>query len=93
MSVVSMRNIPVRFVVSKLSDADVEALKEDRAIISKMILSPEDFELFHYREGDAIEVESRHGDRLWCIIFNLEVVTDKDRVILIFTLIRNPKDS
>jgi hypothetical protein len=81
-----MNQVPVRFIVGELSEEDVEALKHSQAIISKIILSYEDFRLFNYREGDTIQVETEHGNRLWCRIKNLEIINNEEAVIIIFTL-------
>jgi hypothetical protein len=53
-----------------------------------MILSPDDFKLFHYAEGDPIQVETDRGERLWCTISGLEKVVTEEGVLLIFQLIR-----
>jgi hypothetical protein len=89
--VYSMNPIHVRFIINQLTEAEVDALKNGDSIITKMILSPDDFRLFHYREGDSIEVQTDHGNRLWCNINHLEVVSDDIRVIIIFTLMRDNK--
>jgi hypothetical protein len=81
-----MHTIHVRFVISELSEDDIQALRNADVIISKMILTPDDFRLFHYRTGDTIEVENQDGNRLWCRIQELEVVDSNEQVILIFTL-------
>jgi hypothetical protein len=83
-----MNHIHVRFIINELSEDEVVALENDQVIISKLILSHEDYKLFHYREGDAIEVQTDHGYRLWCKIKHLEIVSDDERIILIFTLLR-----
>jgi hypothetical protein len=87
MSVV-MAHIHVRFIINELTEEEIAALKDDHTIVSKMILLPDDYKLFHYREGDTIEVQTDHGNRLWCRITNLEVVSAEDRVVLIFTLVK-----
>jgi hypothetical protein len=84
-----MNQIQVRFVISELTEQEIDALKDDEIIISKMILSPDDYKLFHYKECDEIEVETEHGNRIWCRIKQLEVISGDERVILIFTLIRS----
>jgi hypothetical protein len=76
----------INFIISGIPEEEMEALKEGLTIITKMILTPDDFELFHYNKGGRIQVETGHGNRLWCIIDELEVVESNDRVILIFTL-------
>jgi hypothetical protein len=84
-----MNNIHVRFIINELSEEEVEDLKNDHVIISKLILSPDDYKLFQYREGDSIEVQTDQGYRLWCKIKNLECVADTERVLLIFTLLKD----
>lgn len=84
-------HIPVRFIINALSEEDVDSLKNSHQVIAKMILSPDDYKLFHYREGDQIEVQTDHGNRLVCTIKHLEIVADNERVILIFTLLWNQK--
>lgn len=79
-------HIPVRFIINALSETEVQFLKNGQQVITKMILTPDDHKLFHYREGDEIEVQTDHGNRLMCTIKHLEVVGDDERVILIFTL-------
>ena len=86
-----MRPIHVRFIINELTEQEVESLKNDEMIITKMILTPDDYQLFHYRAGDSIEVQTEHGNRLWCKIEHLESVSDDSRVILIFTLVRDQK--
>jgi hypothetical protein len=86
-----MHPIHVRFIINALTEQEVESLKRDEIIITKMILTPDDYKLFHYRTGDAIEVQTEHGNRLWCKIEHLEIVSDDFRVILIFTLMSDHK--
>jgi len=76
----------MRFIVGKLSSEEMQALKEGHTVITKMLLIPDDYRVFHYKTGDPIEVETEEGDRLWTRIQNLEVVEDPERVIIIFTL-------
>jgi hypothetical protein len=87
-----MTQIPIRFVIRELSVDEMDNLKDNHMVISKMILSPDDFELFKYNEGDLIEVENQDGYREWCCINALEVVRADDRVIIIFTLIKESQD-
>ena len=82
----AMSHIKVRFVISELTTEEVEALTNNEVIISKMILTPDDFALFHYKEGDEIEVETEHGNRMWCVMRHREIISGDERVILIFTL-------
>jgi len=81
-----METVHVRFILGELSDEDFDALKDGQTIISKMILPPEDFKLFRYKPGDAIEAETRHGFRVWCTITYLEILRHEERVITILTL-------
>jgi hypothetical protein len=55
-----------------------------------MLLMPEDYQVFHYAEGDEIEAETQDGNRIWTIIRNIEIVRDPEQVIVIFTLVHNP---
>jgi hypothetical protein len=87
-----MTQIPVRFVIRELSEDEMENLKDNHMVISKMILSPADFELFKYIEGDLIEVENQDGYREWCCINALEIVQAEDRVIIIFTLVKEGQE-
>jgi hypothetical protein len=76
----------LRFVIGKLSDEEFKALEDGLPIITKMLLSLEDFAVFHYREGDEIEAESQQGNRVWTTITNMEIIKDETQVIIIFTL-------
>lgn len=78
--------IKISFIIGQLSDQEFEQLKEGYSIVSKMILPPDDYKLFHYKESQLIQVETNHGDRLWCTIQHLEILETEERVILIFTL-------
>jgi hypothetical protein len=80
-----MERIKVTFVIG-LREEEVEALKNDEVVVSKLILMPGDQEIFRYKEGDRIQVESPHGNREWCRIYQLESVTRENQTILIFTL-------
>lgn len=82
-----MDSFRMRFIVGKLSDEELLALRSGEPITSKMLLVPEDYRLFHYREGDNIEVETPTGNRLWTTIRNIEVLQDEERVIVILTLV------
>jgi hypothetical protein len=84
-----MNHIQVRFVISELTELEIDALRNDEVVISKMILTPDDYRIFHYKEGDAIEVETETGNRVWCQIRQLEIVSRNERVILIFTLVKD----
>ena len=83
-----MPPVKVRFVISQLCEEEVTALKEGHQIIAKMILTPDDYILFHYKKDELIEVETDHGNRLWCTINQMEIVKAEDKVIIIFTLIK-----
>ncbi len=77
----------MRFIVGKLTDEELEALRQGHLVISKMLLVPDDYKVFHYREGDPIEAETQDGDRIWTTIRNMEVIEDEERVIVILTLV------
>jgi hypothetical protein len=81
-----MNPLKITFVIGKLNDEEIEVLNENRPLISKMILSTDDLQLFRYKKGDSIEVESDHGNRLWCVIKDLEIIEKDSDAILIFTL-------
>jgi hypothetical protein len=84
-------DVKVKFVLGAINEEEVQSLEEGYAIISKMILMQDDYNIFHYKLGDSIQVETDHGYRLWCSITQLEVIQDKERVIIIFTLIKAPE--
>jgi hypothetical protein len=84
-----MGSFRFRFVIGKLSDDEFNALENGEPIITKMLLSHEDFRVFHYREGDEIEAESQQGNRVWTTITNMEIIRDETQVIIIFTLKHN----
>jgi hypothetical protein len=89
MSSVKLYNqVTIRFVIGELNEEDVVALMNDQQVICKMLLSSEDYRLFDYGEGDAIEVETENGNRQWCSITNLEIIESEVGVILIFTLVK-----
>jgi hypothetical protein len=79
-------SIKITFIIGQLSIDEFEQLKNGYSIISKMILSPDDFRLFHYKQADKIQVETKDGLRLWCSVDHLEILKNEERVILIFTL-------
>jgi hypothetical protein len=79
----------MRFIIGKLTNAELEMLKSGQPIITKMLLIPEDYLLFHYEEGDDIEAETQEGHRIHTTIQNMEILEDAERVIIIFTLIAN----
>lgn len=77
----------MRFIVGKLTDEELQGLRQGHLVISKMLLVPDDYKLFHYKEGDPIEAETQDGNRIWTTIQNMEVIEDEERVIVILTLI------
>jgi hypothetical protein len=79
-------NVKINFVIGQCSEEEINALKNEQVIVSKMILNEADYELFEYTEGENIQVETANGDRLWCTIIQLERVINDEKVILIFTL-------
>lgn len=83
--------VRINFVIGQISDGDFEMLESGYNVISKMILTRDDFDLFHYSEGDRIQVETENGNRLWCRILNLETIGEEDRILLIFTLQNIPE--
>jgi hypothetical protein len=83
--------VRINFVIGQISDGDFEMLESGYNIISKMILTRDDFDLFHYSEGDRIQVETENGNRLWCRILNLETIGEEERILLIFTLQNIPE--
>jgi hypothetical protein len=85
-----MDSFKMRFIVGKLTDEELQILKQGEAIISKMLLIPEDYKVFHYKEGDGIEAETQDGNRMWTVIRNIEIVENEERVIVILTLIHQP---
>jgi hypothetical protein len=84
-----MEPLKISFIIGQLSDDEIEVLQENRPLVSKMILSADDFQLFRYKKGDAIQVETHHGNRLWCKILELEIVEKSTGAILIFTLVKS----
>lgn len=82
----------MRFIIGKLTDEEFRALESGVPIVSKMLLIPDDFRVFHYQEGDTIEAETHDGNRILTIIRNMEVLEDEERVIIIFTLVRATPD-
>src|SRR5687768_10278694 len=87
---IGMDSFKMRFIVGKLADEELLILKRGESIISKMLLIPEDYALFHYKEGDEIEVETQDGNRIWTTIRNIEIVEDEQQIIVILTLIQQP---
>ena len=85
-----MDSFKFRFIIGKLTNEELEVLKDGGPIITKMLMTPEDFKAFHYKEGNEIEVETQDGNRIWTTITNMEIVEDEERVIIIFTLMNSP---
>lgn len=85
-----MDSYRMRFIIGKLTDDELLALKQGEPVISKMLLIPDDYAVFHYKEGDEIEAETQDGNRIWTIIRNMEIIEDDQRVIVILTLIKRP---
>lgn len=85
--------VQINFVISELNEAEIQTLKDGFSIVSKMILSPDDFKLFKYQPGDSIQVETGQGNRAWCTITDLEVISHQEHVIIIFTLINDTSAS
>ena len=82
----------MRFVVSKLSNEELLTLKRGEAIVAKMLMIPDDYKIFHYKEGDEIEVETQEGNRIWTTIRNMEIIEDDHRAIVILTLVHSPSE-
>lgn len=82
-----MEPFRMRFIVGRLTDEELQALHQGQTVISKMLLVPDDYKVFHYKEGDDIEAETQDGNRVWTTITNMEIVEDSQRVIVILTLI------
>jgi hypothetical protein len=85
-----MGSFRMRFIVSKLSKEELLTLKRGEAIISKMLMIPDDYRIFHYKIGDEIEVETPEGYRIWTTIRSMEIIEDNHRVIVILTLVHVP---
>lgn len=82
-----MEPFRMRFIIGKITDEEFQTLKNGSPVVSKMLLIPDDYKVFHYREGDSIEAETQDGNRILTIIKNMEVLEDEERVIMIFTLV------
>ena len=80
-----MKSFRMRFIVS-ITDAELLALTNGELIISKMLLIPDDYKVFHYAQGDHIEAETPEGNRIWTVIRDLEIIEDDLRPIVILTL-------
>jgi hypothetical protein len=81
-------SIKVSFVIGGIAEEDFQSLKEGYSIVTKLILTPQDHELFHYNKGNSIQAESSRGDRIWCRITDLEIIINQDNAIVIFTLLK-----
>lgn len=77
----------MHFIV-ELSNEELDVLKRGDQVISKLLLVPDDYRIFHYKEGDEIQAETYEGHRITTQIRNLEIVEDTDRVIVILTLMK-----
>lgn len=86
----NMAGIRMRFIVGKLSEEEMAVLKNGDPLLTKMLLTPDDFLVFHYVPGQPIEAESADGDRIWTVIRHLETLEHDSHVILMFTLIHHP---
>lgn len=80
----------MRFIIGKLTDEELLTLKNGDPLITKMLLTPDDYNVFHYKEGDEIEAETQDGNRIWTIIRHMEIVELEDQVIIMFTLVHKP---
>lgn len=78
----------MRFIIGKLNEEEFELLKRGESVISKLLLLPDDFSLFHYTLDDEIEAETPEGNRIWTTIRSLEIVENESSVIVILTLVR-----
>lgn len=85
-----MDSFRMRFVLGKITDEELRSLRKGETIISKMLLLPDDFKVFHYKTGDKIEAETQDGNRIWTTIQHVEVVNDQARIIVILTLQHHP---
>ncbi len=88
-----MEPLRLRFIVGGLTPDELHFLGQGEPVISKLLLIPEDFRLFRYKEGDEIQVETPEGNRIWTTIRNIEVVEDDYRVIVILTLVIKSKSA
>lgn len=83
-----MNSFRMRFIVG-IHEQELLILKKGEKIISKMLLTPDDFRVFHYIEGDEIEAETPKGERIWTTIQHMEIIHDHIRPIIIFTLVHS----
>jgi len=79
----------MRFIVGKLSNEELDLISRGYPVISKLLLIPDDYRLFHYKEGDEIEAETQDGNRIWTTIRNMEIVQDDTSIVVILTLVRS----
>lgn len=82
-----MNSFRMRFIVG-ISENDLLTLKNGEQVISKLLLTTDDFRVFHYDEGDQIEAETPEGNRLWTTIRHMEIVEDQHRMIIILSLVK-----
>ncbi|MEX1238735.1 MAG: hypothetical protein WEB30_03430 [Cyclobacteriaceae bacterium] len=85
-----MGSFRMRFIVGKTHREELLTLKRGETILSKLLLTPDDYKLFHYKAGDQIEVETEEGNRIWTTIRNIEIVEDDSGVVVILTLLHEP---
>lgn len=84
-----MDSFKMRFIVGKLSDDEWLALRNGEPVVSKLLMVPDDYQVFHYKQGDAIEAETEEGNRIWTTIQNMEIISDTKSVVAILTLVVN----
>lgn len=82
----------MHFIVGKLTEHELRILKNGEPVVSKLLLHPKDYRLFHYREGDRIQASTQDGNRIWTAIKDIEVVPSDERFIVILTLMILPDD-
>lgn len=82
-----MSAFKMRFIVG-ITEAELLALTKGEHILSKMLLIPDDYRVFHYCQGDNIEAETPEGNRIWTVIREMEVIEDEVRTIVILTLVK-----
>lgn len=83
----------MRFIVGKLSNEELDLLSRGHPVISKLLLIPDDYRLFHYKDGDEIEAETQDGNRIWTTIRNMEIVQDDTSIVVILTLVKSEQAS
>lgn len=86
-----MGSFRMRFIVGKLTEDELLTLRRGEPIISKMLLIPDDYRVFHYQEGDEIDAETHDGNRMRATIANMEVIEHEEQVTVILTLIHKPR--